>query len=313
MRAVVIDKNQIVVKDHEDPVPGAGELLVKVRGAGINWVDLMQVAGNYPPPPGAPIDIPGIELAGEVVNCGQGVERFEPGDRVMAIVGGGAHAEFAVVNERVAMPIPEDLDWSAAGSFPEAFITAHDAIFTQAQLTVGERLLVQGGAGGVGTAALQLGQMAGARVTATVRDPKAREQVAALGVQAIPPDDFESFGPYDVILELVGAPNITRNLAALAVGGRISMIGVSAGSTTEVNLLSLMRKRARIHGSTLRSRTLEEKAFASRLVEKMVLPGFASGDLSVPIMATYPLDQAVTAYEQFGRGGKFGKFVFVSP
>src|SRR6185503_8655682 len=132
---------------------------------------------------------------------------FEAGDRVMAVVAGGGQAELAIVHERGAMPVPEELDWTAAGGVPEVFTTAHDALFTQAGLTVGERLLVHGAAGGVGMAALQLATMAGARVTATVRDPEAREQIAALGVNAIAPEGFEQHGPFDVILELVGAPN----------------------------------------------------------------------------------------------------------
>ena len=148
----------------------------------------------------------------------------------MAIVAGGGQAELAVVHERVAMPVPEELDWTAAGGVPEAFTTAHDALFTQAGLGVGERVLVHGAAGGVGMAAVQLATMAGARVTATVRDEAAREQIAALGVNAIAPDGFEEHGPFDVVLELVGAPNLAGNLAALADRGRISVIGVGAGA-----------------------------------------------------------------------------------
>ena len=148
----------------------------------------------------------------------------------MAVVAGGGQAELAVVHERAAMPVPDELDWTAAGGVPEVFTTAHDALFTQAGLTVGERLLIHGAAGGVGMAALQLGVMAGARVTATVRDADAREHVAALGVQAIAPEGFADDGPFDVILELVGAPNLPDDLAALAERGRICVIGVGAGA-----------------------------------------------------------------------------------
>jgi NADPH:quinone reductase-like Zn-dependent oxidoreductase len=227
----------------------------------------------------------------------------------MALVAGGGQAEYAVVHERTAMPVPEELDWTAAGGVPEAFTTAHDALFTQAGLTVGERLLVHGAAGGVGMAAVQLGEMAGARVTATVRDEQARKQVAALGARAIPPEGFVEQGEYDVILELVGAPNLSDNLDALATGGRICIIGVGAGATTEIDLRKLMGKRGRIHGSTLRNRPIEEKAIAARLMEKMVLPGFASGDLSVPVTETFSLEDAPKAYERFQAGGKFGKIV----
>jgi len=309
MRAATIRDGEIAVAEHPDPAPQAGELLVRVRAAGINGADLHQLAGGYPAPPGSPPDIPGLELAGEVVEAGRQVTRFEPGDRVMAVVGGGGQAELAIVHERAAMPVPEDLDWTAAGGVPEAFTTAHDALFTQAELIVGERLLVHGAAGGVGMAAVQLGTMAGGRVTATVRDPACREQVAALGVQALAPDEFVAFGLFDVVLELVGAPNLPGDLEALAERGRIAVIGVGAGARAEVNLLVLMGKRARIHGSVLRARSLEEKAAAARLVERAVLPGFASGDLSVPVAATFPLDAVADAYARFKAGSKLGKIV----
>jgi len=312
MRAVTIRDGQIVVAEHPDPEPQDGQLLVRVRAAGLNGADMMQLAGHYPPPAGAPADIPGLELAGEVVACGRRAGRFEAGDRVMGIVAGGGQAELAVIHERTAMPVPEELDWTAAGGVPEVFTTAHDALFTQAGLTVGERLLVHGAAGGVGMAAVQLGVMAGARVTATVRHEHARGQIGALGVKAIEPQGFAEAGPFDAILELVGAPNLAENLQALATGGRICVIGVGAGATTEIDLRMLMGKRARIHGSTLRARSLEEKAMAARLVEKMVLPGFASGDLSVPVAATFPLEQAAQAYERFKAGKKLGKIVLTA-
>jgi NADPH2:quinone reductase len=309
MRAATIRDGSITVAEHPDPRPQAGELLVRVRAAGLNGADIMQVEGRYPPPPGAPPDIPGLELAGEVLECGDGVLRFEPGDRVMAVVAGGGQAELAVVHERLAMPVPDELDWVAAGGVPEVFTTAHDALFTQAGLSVGERLLVHGAAGGVGMAAVQLGTMAGARVTATVRDEHCREQVAALGINALAPDEFVAAGSYDVILELVGAPNWPANLEALAERGRIAVIGVGGGARVQLELHALMARRGTIHGSTLRSRSLEEKAIAARRVEKSVLPGFATGDLSVFVAETYPLDEVAAAYERFRAGRKLGKIV----
>jgi NADPH:quinone reductase-like Zn-dependent oxidoreductase len=309
MRAATIRDGEIAVREHPDPRPEAGELLVRVRGAGLNGADIHQLRGGYPAPPGVPPDIPGLELAGEVVQTGRDVLRFEPGDRVMAVVGGGGQAELAVVHERAAMPVPDELDWVTAGGFPEAFTTAHDALFTQAGLTVGERVLVHGAAGGVGMAAVQLATMAGARVSATVRNPECREQIAALGVNSLEPDGFEEHGPFDVILELVGGPNMAANLKALAELGRICVIGVGAGAKVELNLLALMGKRACIYGSMLRSRSLEDKADAARRVERAVLPGFASGDLSVPVTATFPLDAAADAYERFTAGSKLGKIV----
>jgi putative PIG3 family NAD(P)H quinone oxidoreductase len=311
MRAVTIRDKQVVIEEHQDPTPGCGEVLVRVRAAGLNGADMMQRQGFYPAPPGSPPDIPGLELAGEVAALGDGAERFAVGDHVMAIVGGGGQAELATVHERQLMGVPAALDWPAAGGVPEVFTTAHDALFAQAELRPGERLLVHGGAGGVGTAAIQLARAAGARVTATVRRAELREQVAALGSEAIAPEGFAEHGPFDVILELVGAPNLPENLAALATGGRIAVIGVSAGAKGELNLLALMGKRARIHGSTLRARPLEEKALTARRMEHEVLPLFETSPpaLQVPIAATFPLDQAAAAYERFAVGGKLGKIV----
>src|SRR5687768_1894367 len=185
MQAATIRDGEVLVEEHPDPEPGAGEVLVRVRGAGINGADILQRKGGYPAPPGSPADIPGLELAGEVAGLGPGARRFEEGDRVMAIVGGGGQAELAVVHERQLMPVPDGLDWPAAGGTPEVFTTAHDAVFTQCGLKAGERLLVHGAAGGVGTAAVQLGAAAGARVTATVRDPGARAGVRALGADEV--------------------------------------------------------------------------------------------------------------------------------
>jgi putative PIG3 family NAD(P)H quinone oxidoreductase len=309
MRAVTIADGALSVEQHPDPVPGGGEVLVAVRAAGINGADILQRKGAYPAPPGAPADIPGLELAGEVVELGPGAERFAVGDRVMAVVGGGGQAELAVLHERAAMPVPAAVDWPPAGGLAEVFVTAHDAIFGQAGLRSGERLLVHGGAGGVGTAAVQLGRAAGARVTATVRNAELRPEVAALGAEAIAPDGFEEHGPFDVVLELIGAPNMVGNLKALETGGRIVVIGVGAGFKAEVNLLAVMGKRATIGGSTLRARPLEQKALAMRRVEAEVLPLFESGALTVPVAASFPLADAEAAYGRFTAGGKLGKVV----
>jgi NADPH2:quinone reductase len=309
MRAVTIRDGEISVEEHPDPSPGAGELLVRVRAAGLNGADMMQRRGLYPAPPGSPPDIPGLELAGEVAELGPGARRFELGQRVMGIVGGGGQAELAVVHERALMPVPDALDWPAAGGLPEVFTTAHDALFTQAGLCAGERLLVHGGAGGVGTAAIQLGQAAGARVSATVRNERLREQVAALGAQVIAPEGFGEHGPFDVILELVGALNLAENVSALETGGRIVVIGIGAGARGELDLRALMGRRGRIMASTLRARPLEEKALTARAMERSVLPLFDAGALRVLLAATFPLQQAEAAYERFAAGGKLGKIV----
>jgi putative PIG3 family NAD(P)H quinone oxidoreductase len=311
MRAATIRDNEIKIEEHPDPTPGKDEVLVKVRAAGLNGADMMQRRGLYPAPPGWPSDIPGLEIAGEVLENGPGAARFDPGDRVMAIVGGGGQAELAVVHERMLMPVPASLDWPAAGGFPEVFATAHDALFPQVGLQPGERLLVHGGAGGVGTAAIQLGATVGARVTATVRNPDNREQVAQLGADVIEPDGFEQHGPFDAILELVGAPNLDANVDALATNGRIVVIGIAAGAKAELNLAKLMYKRGRIMASTMRARPLEEKALMTRGLERHVLPLVEDGTIHVPVAETFPLEAAQTAYDRFAAGGKLGKLVLL--
>jgi putative PIG3 family NAD(P)H quinone oxidoreductase len=309
MRAITIKDQELVVEEHPDPTPGSGEVLVRVHAAGINGADMHQRRGMYPAPPGSPQDIPGLELAGEVAALGQGAMRFNEGDRVMAVVGGGAQAELAVVHERVLMPVPDELSWPEAGGLPEVFTTAYDAVFTQAGLRPGEHLLVHGGAGGVGTAAIQLARATGARVTATVRNTHLRDQVGELGATVIPSEGFGEHGPFDVVLELVGAPNLQENVNALATGGRIAVIGIGAGAKGDLHLGALMGKRGRIHGSTLRARPLEEKAACARELERSVLPLFESGAVHVPVAATYSLEDATDAYERFEAGGKLGKIV----
>ena len=309
MRAVTIRDGALSVEEHPDPEPGSGQVLVAVKAAGINGADILQRKGGYPAPAGSPEDIPGLELAGEVAALGPGARRFAEGDRVTAIVGGGGQAELAVLHERAAMPVPEPLDWPQAGGLSEVFTTAHDALFSQAVLRPGERLLVHGGAGGVGTAAIQLGRAVSADVTATVRNEALRPEVERLGAAVLDPEGFAEHGRFDVILELVGAPNLGENLKALAMGGRVVVIGVGAGFKAELNLLSLMGKRGTLRASTLRGRPLEEKAAAMRLVEKEVLPLFDSGAVTVPVAETFPVDEVEAAYERFTEGGKLGKIV----
>jgi NADPH:quinone reductase len=313
VHAVTINDGALEWREHPDPVPGTGELLVRVRAAGVCRGDLMQREGLYPPPTGTtPPDRPGLELAGEVVAAGPGTRRFSEGDRVMAVVAGGGQAELAVVHERAASPVPEALDWPEAGGVPEVFTTAHDALFSQAGLGMGERLLVHGGAGGVGTAAIQLGRAAGAQVVATVRNEALRDDVAALGAKAVAPDDFAEHGPFDVVLELVGAPNLPADLDALATDGRIVVIGVGGGATATVELLTLMARRGTIRASTLRARPLEGKAAAARGVERSVLPLLEGGRVRVPVAAAFPMSEAEAAYGRFEAGTKLGKVVLVT-
>jgi NADPH:quinone reductase len=293
MRAAVVVEGRLEIEERPDPVPREGEILIRVRAAGVNGADLMQRAGRYPPPPGAPPDIPGLECAGET----------QDGERVMALLPGGGHAELVAVHHTHVMHVPDGTGWAQAGGFVETYATAHDALFSQAQLRDGERLLVNGAAGGVGTAAVQLGVQSGAHVTATARHHHA--ELEALGA------DTEPSGEYDVILELVGGANLTENVKRLAQGGRIAVIGTGAGATAEIDFGLLMRKRARIHGSTLRARNTEEKEDVIRRLEGHALPMLADGRLTVPVEETFPLERAQEAYERFAAGGKFGKLVIV--
>jgi NADPH:quinone reductase-like Zn-dependent oxidoreductase len=223
----------------------------------------------------------------------------------MALLPGGGHAELVAVHESHTLPIPDDVDWPAAGGFMEVFATAHDALFTQAELMPNERLLVNGAAGGVGVAAVQLGGETGAEVTATARHHL--DELVDLGAT-----DTEPSGRYDVILELVGGDLIARDLEQLALKGRLSIIGTSAGSRVEVEFGHLLRARGRIHGSHLRGRTREEKGVVIRRLGDDVLPLLAEGRVVVPVHETYSLDQAEEAYNAFAEGGKLGKIVLTA-
>jgi NADPH2:quinone reductase len=310
MRAATVRDGEIVVEDHPEPTPGHGEVLIRVRAAALNGADMMQKRGLYPAPPGWPQDIPGLDVAGAVEQVGPAATRFAAGDRVMGFVGGGGQGELLVVHERLLMPVPDVLDWPQAGGFSEVFTTAQDALFTQGQLRSGERLLIHGAAGGVGTAAVQLGAATGAEVVASVRNAEHRDAVATLGAHhVIDPEGFGAHGPFDVVLELVGAPNLAEDVKALATLGRIVVIGIGAGAKGELNLGALMGKRGRISASMLRGRSFEDKALAAREVERHVLPLVARGAISVPIAETFALEDAPAAYERFAAGGKLGKLV----
>jgi len=314
MKAVTVETDGVLaIREHPDPEPGVGEVLVRIRAAGLNFADLAQRLGRYPAPPGSPPDIPGIELAGEVAAAGPLAARFSVGDRVMGVVGGGGQAELLPVHERQLMPVPGSLTWEQAGGFPEAFVTAHDALATQAGVRPGDRVLVNGAAGGVGVAGVQIAAAAGAEVIASARNPGHRSALLGLGAaKAIDPSEEEANGPYDVVLELVGGSNFEADLRSLNPGGRIVLIGVASLVTdARLDLVLLGQKRATVRGTMLRPRPLEGKADAARAVEREVLPFVASGKITVPITATYPLDEAAAAYDAFAGGGKLGKIVLL--
>lgn len=314
MRAVTVEpEGTLAIREHPDPRPGVGEVLVRIRAAGLNFADLGQRTGRYPAPVGSPPDIPGLELAGEVVAAGPWAQRFSIGDRVMGVVGGGGQAELLPVHERQLMPVPDSLTWAQAGGFPEAFVTAHDALRTQGGTRPGDRVLINDAGGGVGVAGIQIAAAVGAEVVASVRNPQNRDALLGLGTaNAVDPSEAEANGPYDVVLELVGGSNVESDLRALNLSGRIIIIGASSGLEARPDIGLLGQKRATIRSSTLRSRPLEDKAVATRAVEKEVLPFVARGRITVPVAATYPLDEATAAYDSFQGRGKLGKIVLLT-
>ncbi len=288
--------------------------MVRARFAGLNPADTVQRAGHYPAPPGSPPDIPGLEVAGTVTASGSRVTAWEPDDRVFGLVGGGGLADTVTVHERHLVRVPGRLSEEEAAAVPEAFITAHDAIASQAGLRPGETLLVHGAAGGVGSAAIQIGRRIGARPVGTTRSPEAASLVTDLGGEALPSKGFadqvleltDGAGA-DVILELVGAPNFPENLKALAPKGRIVVVGVGAGHEIQLPLRALMGKRASIRGTLLRARPLEEKALAVRAFGREVVPGLADGSMKAVIDSVFPVDGIADAFDRLDRRGKLGK------
>jgi putative PIG3 family NAD(P)H quinone oxidoreductase len=301
--------NEVVrLEERPDPTPGTEDVVVRVRFAGLNPADTLQRAGHYPAPPGSPADIPGLEVAGAIEACGERVSAWRSGDRVFGLVGGGGLANRVVVHERCVTRIPDALDEKSASAVPEAYITAHDAIATQAGLRMGETLLVHGAGGGVGTAAVQIGLAAGARVLAVVRSDAAEAALTNLGAVVVREERFpEVVGAVDVILELVGAPHFPANLDALAPKGRIVVVGVGAGHEVTIPLRTLMQRRASIRGTVLRARALEDKAAAVRAFEREVVPGLAEGRIRPLVDSTYPAAEFAAAFDRLDGRGKVGK------
>jgi NADPH2:quinone reductase len=312
MRAAVTVDGGLRLVDRPVPTPGPGQLLIRVMATSVNGADIAQIAGRYPAPPDVPADIPGLDLAGEVVAVGEGARRASVGDRVMAVSGGGGWAEYCVIHESLAQPVPREMEWTRAGALPEVVVTAHDALVVQAGLRSGDRLLVTGAAGGVGVAALQIGSLWGARVTGTARQEPLRAQLQAALAQAghevelVAPDALGDRN-FDVVLELVGGDAVADHVRRLRVGGRLQIIGLGAGGRVELDLMELMRRRARIQGSTLRARPLEQRAVAAQRVVEEVLPH--ASRLTMPVTAEYPLEEIEAAVARFRQGSKLGKVV----
>jgi putative PIG3 family NAD(P)H quinone oxidoreductase len=311
VRALVLHGTDLSLEERPDPTPGANEVLVAAPYAAVNPADLAQRAGHYPAPPGAPADIPGLEVTGRVVAVGERALDWNVGDHVFGLVGGGGLADRVVVHERHVVAVPERLDDEEATAVPEAFLTAHDAVVTQGGLRPGELLLVNGANGGVGTSAVQIAKLIGARVVASAREEEARRRLAELGADAVAPDEAAeravAKGGANVVLELVGAPNMARNVEALATWGRIVVIGTSAGSEAELSLRMLMHRRGRILASTLRARPLEEKAAAVQAFGRQVVPALAEGHVHGIVDHVFPVEDFEQAFEHVARPGKFGK------
>ena len=318
MRAVVFTGaggNEVIdLVDRPDPRPTGNDVVVRVRYAGLNPADAQQRIGVYPAPPGSPADIPGLEVSGVVESCGEAVTTWAPGDRVFGLVGGGGLAERVLVNERHLARIPDSMSDEDAAAVPEAYMTAHDAVRTQADLKMGETLLVHGAAGGVGSAAVQIGLAAGARVIGVVRSETAYQAVKDLGAEAVYDADFAqqvldltAGRGADVILELVGAPHFPGNLDAIAARGRIIVVGVGAGSEVQLPLLRLMQKRIRMQGTVLRARPIEQKADVVRAFEREVLPALAAGVVKPVLERTYPAADVAAAFDHLEGPGKVGK------
>ena len=310
MRAVVIDNGALRVEQRADPVPGPGDVLVSVRAAGVNAADLLQRRGFYPAPPGWPIDVPGLELAGEVRVLGPGVEGFAIGQRVCAIVGGGAQATHCVVPAEHLISVPGGVEITSAGGFAEGFITAYDALVTQGHLAASDRVLISGAAGGVGCCAVQIAHAFGAHVIAVTRDDAHHARLRLLGAHdTITVEQVDDLDPVDLVIELVGAAHFEHAQRVLARGARVVVIGVGAGARVDLDLLKLMSSRVTVRGSTLRARSREEKATIARLVDDALVPLWASSAIHVPVSMSFPLDRVEEAYSAFGEAGKFGKII----
>ena len=326
MRAVIITShggiNGIGVQEIEQPAPPtADRVQVRVRAAGLNRADILQRQGNYPPPPGYPENIPGLEFAGEVEAVGDAVRNWEIGDRVFGITAGGAQAEFVLVPEGNLARIPVELNWTEAAAIPEVFITAHDALFTQARLQMGERILVHAAASGVGTATIQLAHAAGATVYGTSRSAVKLAQLRALGLDVAitvsdSPQQFvervreltDNAG-VDVVLDLVGGAYFPANLQALATRGRIVCVGTTAGRKSEVDLGLVLRKRATIVGTVLRPRSIEEKTEVTRRFVAHVLPLISRGLVRPIVDRVYPVGEVAAAHEYLESNRSCGKVV----
>jgi putative PIG3 family NAD(P)H quinone oxidoreductase len=324
VRAVVLTRpggpEVLELQERPVPEPGPGQIRVRVRASALNRADLLQRRGGYPAPPGAPADVPGLEYAGEVDALGEGTALWREGDRVMGIVGGGGQAEYVVVHEREAIGVPDNVSWAEAAAVPEVFLTAFDALFARLELALGERLLIHAVGSGVGTAALQLAVAAGATVLGTSRTAEKLERARALGLDvAIDSAQEDVAGAVEratggrgvhAVLDLIGGAGLGANLRALVPsGGRIVVVGSLAGAEAPLELGLLMRKRARLIGTVLRTRPLEEKIALARRFDEQAIPLLASGRVRPVVDRSYRFEEIAEAHGYMESNESFGKIV----
>jgi NADPH:quinone reductase len=297
------------------PQPGPGQILIKVKAAGVNRPDILQRMGGYPPPPGAP-DTIGLEVAGDVVI---GAGRWKAGDKVCALLGGGGYAEYAVCDPRHALPIPTGLSYVEAAGLPETIFTVYANVFESGLLLAGETLMVHGATSGIGTTAIQMGKAAGAKVIATARGAEKAKTALGLGADLaidVTTQDFaeeaKKAGGVDVVLDMVGGDYFAKNLDALKTKGRIVYIAALGGGEITVPIFRIMQKRAMITGSTLRPRDADEKARLALVVESVAWPWVAQGRVKCHVDATFPLEDAAKAHAHLEQGAHVGKVVLVT-
>lgn len=309
----------LVLDEAPPPEPGDGQIRVRVGAAGVNRADLLQRRGRYPAPPGWPEMIPGLEYAGVVESVGPGAGRWEPGDRVMGLVGGGAYAERVVVHEGEALAVPGRLDLEEAAAIPEAFITAHDALFTRGRLAAGETVLIHAVGSGVGLAGLQVARTAGARALGTSRTREKLDEAERLGldlgIHVAAAKFAEEVGEategrgVDLVLELVGGSYVAEDLRCVAELGRVVVVGLLGGRSVELDLDRLLRTRVTLVGTVLRARPLEEKIAAIRVAGEFLLPRLESGEIRPVIDRVFPMRDAAEAHRRLEADANFGKVV----
>jgi len=325
MKAVVITRfggpEVLEIQNVPAPQPGPDEVLVRVHGSALNRADLLQRLGRYAAPPGTAENIPGLEFAGEVAELGANTRGWRKGDRVMGIIGGGAHAEFVTAHQDALAAVPPNLEWSAAGGVPEVFITAHDAL-QQAGFKAGESVLIHAVGSGVGLAATQLVRALGGRTFGTSRTPDKIERAKAFGLESgfeVPQPssltELSAFaasvtdGGFDVVLDLNGGPYFAASLEAMALKGRLILIGGVAGNKTPVDLYQILGKRLHIIGTVLRARSLEEKIAITAAFAREVVPLLAQGSIEPVIDSVFPLEQIQSAHRRLESNETFGKVV----